>query len=155
MGQAATGSIFQGVGSVQQGKVGMASTGMAENASRLRLGESKVEVKSIEVAAAQREADRKEALERALSSTNAMAGASGIGLGGSPYAVMKEDIRQKDVAQERDTFMTDMEKRQKLYKANLARKFEKKQTAMGYFSTFHNTVASVGGAAGGASSGAQ
>lgn len=75
----------------------------------IALGESKVQAEQEELAAKQRETDRKERLSIALASQNAQAGVGGIAaFEGSPLTVMKEDIRREKVATERDLFQSNL-----------------------------------------------
>jgi len=67
--------------------------------------ESKTQAKQIETEAAQREADRKERLARAVSSQMARGGASGASFEGSPLSVIEESQRREKVATERDELM--------------------------------------------------
>ena len=149
---AMTSSIFQGVGAIQEGKANYVAMEAGDNASRVAYGDAMLQVKQVELAAAQREADRKEALAQALASQNAMAGAKGITTGGSVFDVMQEDTRQMEEAQRRDRFMTDLEKRSTAYRAILQRRFDRQNKRLQGFSAFHSTVSQVGGAAGGAAS---
>lgn len=71
--------------------------------------EADMEAKSEEVAAIQRESDRKYRLASALASQNASAGSKGVvAFEGSPLAILKEDVEMEKVATERDDYSTDM-----------------------------------------------
>jgi hypothetical protein len=84
----------------------LASAKQARVAGEIKQAESETESKQIETAAAQREADRKDRLARAVASQSASAGASGIEFQGSPLTVLEEDMRREDVATERDVLQT-------------------------------------------------
>lgn len=76
-------------------------------AARSEKEQSKTAAKAEELAATQREADRKKRLAIALSSQTAKAGASGIlPFEGSPLTILEEDIQSEKVATERDKFNT-------------------------------------------------
>ena len=67
--------------------------------------QGKVEAQQEEIAATQRESDRKERLAEAMASQTASAGARGVfAFEGSPLAVLNEDIRKEEVATDRDSF---------------------------------------------------
>ncbi len=93
---------------------------------------SRTDVKALELAAAQREADRKEALNKALASMNAMAGAGGAGFGGSISNIMKSDVQAEKEATQRDRLMTDIEKRRRYYMSKSGRTLGKQKSLMGY-----------------------
>lgn len=79
-------------------------------AGKTQKGEYDLEAKQIELGATQREADRKERLSRALGTMSARSSANGVsGFEGSPMAVMQEESRLADVAQERDAFMSQLQ----------------------------------------------
>ena len=152
MGQAAIGPIFQGVGAIQQGKAQHASIEAADSASRIAYGDAETYAQQLELQAKQQEADRKEALLKALSSQNVMAGAQGS-IGGSPFAVMEADIRSGEENERRAKMMSDLEIRALRYNAMAQRKTDRINKRIQGFSAFHNTISQVGGAAGGAASG--
>ncbi len=85
--------------------LGVIGAGQAKSAGEIANIESKVEAKQIETAAAQREADRKERLARAVSSQMARGGASGAGFEGSPLAVIEESQRREKEGTQRDELM--------------------------------------------------
>ena len=69
--------------------------------------QAKTEATAIETQAAQREADRKDRLLKVMASQSAMAGAGGVAaFQGSPLAVLDENIRQSEKAQEREDLAT-------------------------------------------------
>lgn len=82
------------------------SAGTQISAGKSAVKEAEVSAQIQEVAATQREADRKDALARALATANAQAGASGILFEGSPLTVLQESIRSEETATERDLFNT-------------------------------------------------
>lgn len=152
---AVTGQIFQGVGAVQQGKAQHISLIAQDVASQIEYGDVQVQAKQLELQSAQREADRKEALNKVLASQNAMTGAKGTGFMGSAQSVMEADIAAAAESQRRDKFMSDLERKALLYRGMTQRKFDKMAKKVGGFSAFHNTISQVGGAAGGAASAAK
>lgn len=81
----------------------LASAYGSMEAGKTAKGEAKVSMAVDSLQAKQREVDRKEALLRALASQNAMAGASGVGLEGTPSQIMMQDIEAAKKAQARDT----------------------------------------------------
>lgn len=153
MGQSAIGGIFQGVGSVQQGKANYVAIQAEDAAQSIALGDAKLQAQQVELAAAQREADRKEALNRALSSQNAMVGASGVTGAGSPFAVAEADIAAANEAGQRDKFMSDLEARSIRYRGITQRRFARVNKKIQGFSAFHSMVSQAGGAAGSAAGG--
>lgn len=81
------------------------SANQQTQAGKIKRYESEVDAAQIEAAASQREADRRDALSRAVSSQSAAAGASGISFEGSPLAILEEDLRLADEGSERDALM--------------------------------------------------
>jgi hypothetical protein len=138
------GGVFQAVGGVQEGKAQYVQLEAQDETSKIAQRDVGLQVKQIELGATQREADRKEALNKALASQNAMTGASGITAMGSPGTIQSADIQAEEKATQRDRFMTDLEKRTMTYNSILQRKFDKMAKKTGQFSAFHKTVSSVG-----------
>lgn len=67
--------------------------------------QGEVEAQAEEIAATQRESDRKERLAEAMASQTASAGGRGVlAFEGSPLAVLNEDMRKEEVATDRDAF---------------------------------------------------
>lgn len=84
---------------------GAAAASSSRRAADNLVRESKMREQQEELAATQREADRKARLAEALASQNAAAGAKGIAaFEGSPLTILQEDIRREEVATERDVF---------------------------------------------------
>ena len=87
---------------------GMGGTSLLQFAQTREAGkiqeiEAKTMAKHEELAVVQREADRKEALARAMASQNAAAGAKNIAaFEGSPLTILQADIEAERVATERD-----------------------------------------------------
>jgi len=78
-------------------------------AGKIARGEAEVAAKQEELAAVQREGDRKARLAEALASQNAAAGAGGIAaFEGSPLTILQEDIKSEKRATERDVFQTEL-----------------------------------------------
>ncbi len=92
-------------------------------AGQIAQGESKVQAKAEELAAVQREGDRKARLAEALASQNALAGAGGIAaFEGSPLTILKADVKAEEVATERDQFQTNLSVMTGLARGSIARK---------------------------------
>lgn len=91
---------------------GVRATGTAfqeRAAGAQKSGELEVAAKQEELAAIQREGDRKARLAEALASQNAAAGARGIAaFEGSPLTILQEDIRKEEKATQRDIFQTQL-----------------------------------------------
>lgn len=81
--------------------------------------QGKLEAQMADVAALQRETDRKSELVRAIGSQRARAGASGITIEGSPLSVINETIRQESVDTARDKFNTNITKQSALFRSKL------------------------------------
>lgn len=88
--------------------LGVIGAGQTRSAGKIAEMEAKTEAAQIETAAAQREADRKERLARAVSSQMAAGGASGLTFEGSPLSVLEEDVRREKEATQRDTLMAQV-----------------------------------------------
>ncbi len=87
----------------------LVSARMQRTAGDIARGEGKLAAQQEEVAAMQRETDRKDRLSQALASQNARAGAGGVrAFEGSPVTTMQEDIRREKVATQRDIFQSDL-----------------------------------------------
>lgn len=119
------GDIVAGVGQV-------AGTYAESQATKAEKYGVRSDIRGIELGAKQREADRKEALARALASQNAMAGASGFGLQGSFADVMGQDIEAEKTATERDRLMTNIEKSKRAYMMKAKGQMQKQSSLMGY-----------------------
>lgn len=80
---------------------------LTTTAADISAGEAETQAKQIELAAIQREADRKGRLASALASQIASAGARGIAaFEGSPLTILQADIEAEERATERDVFQT-------------------------------------------------
>ena len=85
----------------------LAQYSQQRTAATIQRGESKVAAKAEELAATQREADRKARLASAMASQIATSGARNIAaFEGSPLTILEEDIRREKVATERDRFQS-------------------------------------------------
>ena len=83
------------------------SAGTQISAGRATARESELTAQAGELAATQREADRKERLAKAMATANAQAGAAGIAaFEGSPLTILQESIAAEETATERDLFNT-------------------------------------------------
>jgi hypothetical protein len=83
------------------------SAGSQVAAGRTASKEAELTAKTQELAATQREGDRKERLARAMATANAQAGASGIAaFEGSPLTILQQSIENEQTATERDSFNT-------------------------------------------------
>jgi hypothetical protein len=101
------------------------------SAGKIAEMEAKTEAKQIETAAAQREADRKEKLARAVSSQMAAGGAAGITFEGSPLSVLEEDVRREKEATQRDVLMSKLAAQTARTKGKVARKQAKGAAILG------------------------
>lgn len=89
-----------------------------ENAQMLeRQGD--LQARMEDVAALQRETDRKAELTRAISTQRASASAAGITLSGSPLSVIREQINQEQRDTSRDRFNTSVNKLSSIYAARI------------------------------------
>ena len=95
-----------GVAAVASIGATLLSVGAQASAGRKKVQEAEVSAQIEEVAATQREADRKDALASALATANARTGTSGILFEGSPLTVLQETIRREETDTERDRFNT-------------------------------------------------
>ena len=87
--------------------LGQAEASKTETASR-RI-ESRLNAKQTELAATQREADRKGRLADALASQNASAGARNVAaFEGSPLTILNADLEAEKVATQRDKFSAEL-----------------------------------------------
>ncbi len=81
--------------------------GQQISSGRTSAKEAELTAQTQELAATQREGDRKERLARALATANAQAGAAGIAaFEGSPLTILQESISAEETATERDLFNT-------------------------------------------------
>lgn len=83
------------------------SSATQRTAGKIAQRESETEAKQIELAAVQRETDRKAKLSRALATQIASIGVRGISaFEGSPLTILQADIEAEQTATERDKFQT-------------------------------------------------
>jgi len=83
------------------------SAGAQISAGKTKAKEAELSAQAGEVAATQREVDRKERLAKAMATANANAGAAGIAaFEGSPLTILQESITTEETATERDAFNT-------------------------------------------------
>ena len=83
------------------------STASQVSAGKSAVKEAELTAQTQELAATQREGDRKERLARALATANAQAGAAGIAaFEGSPLTIIEQSITNEQTATERDQFNT-------------------------------------------------
>ena len=81
------------------------SANQQARAGKQSLREAELTAQTEELAATQREGDRKERLAKAMATANAQAGAAGIAaFEGSPLTILQESIRNEETATERDRF---------------------------------------------------
>ena len=91
-------------------------------AGAIAQGEAEVQAKAEELAATQREGDRKARLAEALASQNALAGSGGIAaFEGSPLTILKQDIKTEEKATERDKFQSQLGVMTTLARGQIAR----------------------------------
>lgn len=97
----------------------MVAYSQASSAAKFERQQGKLQAEMEDVAAAQRETDRKMDLARSIGSIRAGAGASGITGEGSPLTLIQESIKaeQRDTA--RDEFMTKMRKSSALMQSRM------------------------------------
>ena len=89
----------------------------ARSAGKMAMRESKLEGKRLNLQSLSREADRKEALAKAMATANAASGTRGIAaFEGSPLAVLNRLESDVDKDQERDDFMTGLAKTTSKYR---------------------------------------
>jgi hypothetical protein len=83
------------------------SAGAQVSAGKAAAKESEITAQTQELAATQREVDRKERLAKAMATANAQAGASGIAaFEGSPLTILQQSVEAEQTATERDQFNT-------------------------------------------------
>lgn len=110
--------------------------------------EGKVAAQQEEVAAVQREADRKSRLATAMASQTASAGARGVAaFEGSPLSVLQEDIRREGVATERDVMQTRLAAMTARQRGKVQSSLMKSQAQIGLMSDIQRAVQSGGGGA--------
>jgi hypothetical protein len=83
------------------------TVGSKVQAGKQAVKEAEITAQTQELAATQREVDRKERLATAMATANANAGASGIAaFEGSPLTILQQSIEAEQTATERDAFNT-------------------------------------------------
>jgi len=103
--------------------VGLLSFAQKRAAGKITQLESETAAKQEDLAATQREVERKQRLAEALASQNAQAGAGGIAaFEGSPLTILQEDIRKADVAGERAGLESRLKVTSRLARGKIARK---------------------------------
>lgn len=105
--------------------------------------EGKLEAKMADVAALQRETDRKSELVKAISSQRARASGAGITMEGSPMSVIEESIRQTGIDSERDKFNTTVSKQSSIYKAKARAGAIKRGATIKFLKSAQNTAGSM------------
>ena len=128
--------------------LGVIGAGQAKSAGEIAELEAKTEAKQIETQAAQREADRKERLARAVSSQVARGGTTGIAFEGSPLSVLAEDVRREKIASQRDTLMAQIGQQSARARGKVAKSQARGQAILGLLKT--GADAAKTGAGGGA-----
>ena len=95
------------IGLVASVGTSLISANQQARAGKQTLREAELTAQTEELAATQREGDRKERLAKAMATANAQAGAAGIAaFEGSPLTILQESIRSEETATERDRFNT-------------------------------------------------
>lgn len=90
---------------VAAGGSSLLSAGSQLRAGKTAAKEAEITAQTQEIAAIQRESDRKNRLAEALATANAQAGASGIAaFEGSPLTILQQSIENEQTATERDLF---------------------------------------------------
>ena len=113
----------------------------AQEAGAAQRTESKSEAAAERLGATQREGDRKERLLQAISSRNAMAGASGITLEGSPFAQIQGDIKREETATERDVFQSNLKAMNALTRGKIAKRAANAKASAGLIESGAQIVA--------------
>lgn len=94
--------------------------------------EGEAAAKQEELAATQREGDRKARLAEAMASQIATSGASGIAsFEGSPLTILNADIAAEEQATQRDVFQTRLRAKSLRARGKMAEKFSKQQAKLG------------------------
>lgn len=91
----------------------------ASSAAKTERQQGKLQAEMEDVAAAQRETDRKMDLARSIGSIRAGAGASGITGEGSPLTLISEAVKAEERDTQRDVFMTKMRKSSALMRSRM------------------------------------
>lgn len=105
------------------GATSLLQFGMTRSAGKIAQMEAETAARQEEVAVVQREADRKEALARALASQNAETGAKGImAFEGSPLSILQADIEAEKKATSRDTSMSKIAAMTTRARGNIAKR---------------------------------
>lgn len=91
----------------------------ASSAAKTERQQGKLQAEMEDVAAAQRETDRKMDLARSISSIRAGAAASGITGEGSPLTLISEAVKAEQRDTQRDVFMTKMRKSSALMRSRM------------------------------------
>ena len=97
----------------------MVAYSQASSAAKFERQQGKLQAEMEDVAAAQRETDRKMDLARSIGSIRAGAGASGITSEGSPLTLIQETIKAEERDTARDVFMTKMRKSSALIQSRM------------------------------------
>lgn len=122
---------------------------VAESFSQANMAERQAKLQGAmeDVAALQRETDRKAELVRSISSQRAQTGASGIELSGSPLTVIEESIRQERIDTSRDKFNTAVAKQSALFRGATQARGLRVRAGLSLLRTAEKAVASapVGG----------
>ena len=93
------------IGLVASVGTSLISANQQARAGKQSLREAELSAQTEELAATQREGDRKERLAKAMATANAQAGAAGIAaFEGSPLTILQESISNEETATERDRF---------------------------------------------------
>ena len=115
----------QGMFAASFGLSSLLQLGAGLTASKIAKQQGKLETRQIRLNALSREADRKDALAKAMASANARSGTKGIAaFEGSPLAILNNMERQEADTSQRDQYMTDL--------AATTAKYKGKQSALGY-----------------------
>lgn len=119
------------------------------SAGKIAEGEAKVAAKQEELAAIQREGDRKEKLAQALASQNASAGARGVAaFEGSPLTILQEDIRREEQATKRDVMQSQIRQQTLKARGRVAKKQAQAGATVGLLRSIESKAAkaATGGA---------
>lgn len=119
------------------GATSLMQIGGALTAGKIAKTQSKLERKQLQLQLQAREADRKEALAKAMAAANAASGTKGIAaFEGSPLAVLEQMEKSSEKESQRDKYMTEL--------AKTTEKYRGKQKALGYQSQAFDKLATSG-----------
>ena len=106
---AAVGTFISTAAPILSAGTALMQFGAQRTAASQAEAEGKIAAQQEELAATQREADRKERLASAMASQIAGSGAKGVlAFEGSPLTILQEDVKREEVATQRDVFQSKL-----------------------------------------------